>query len=69
MDPNIRYSKNQCPQTPEEAAEMRHIPYCDAVGSLLYLAIATRPDIVFPIGILSQFVDNPGWAHWGEARI
>ena len=24
MDPNIRYSKNQCPQTPEEAAEMPH---------------------------------------------
>ena len=43
---------------------MRHIPYCEAVGSLLYLAIATRPDIVFPIGILSQFVDNPGWVHW-----
>jgi Reverse transcriptase (RNA-dependent DNA polymerase) len=64
MDPNIRYSKNQCPQTPEEAAEMRHIPYREAVGSLLYLAVATRPDIAFPIGILSQFVDNPGRAHW-----
>ena len=41
MDPNIRYSKNQCLQTPEEAAEMCHIPYREAVGSLLYLAITT----------------------------
>ena len=64
MDPNIRYLKNQCPQTPEQATEMHHIPYREAVGSLLYLAITTRPDIVFPIGILSQFVDNPGRVHW-----
>jgi hypothetical protein len=71
MDPNIRYSKNQCPQTPEKAAEMRHIPYREAVGSLLYLAVATRPDIAFPIGILSQFVDKSGTSSLGgsEARI
>jgi len=43
---------------------MHHIPYCEAVGSLLYPAVATLPDIAFPIGILSQFVDNPGWVHW-----
>ena len=49
---------------PEQAAEMHHIPYREAVGSLLYLAVATCPDIAFPIGILLQFVDNPGWAHW-----
>ena len=64
MDPNIRYSKNQCPQTPEHATEMCHIPYREAVGSLLYLAVTTHPDIAFPIGILSQFVDNPGRVHW-----
>ena len=56
--------KNQCLQTPEKAAEMCHIPYREAVGSLLYLAVATQPDIVFPIGILSQFMDNLGRAHW-----
>ena len=64
MDPNIQYSKNQCLQTPEQAAEMYHVPYREAVGSLLYLAVTTHPDIVFQIGILLQFVDNPGQVHW-----
>ena len=64
MDPNIWYSKNQCLQTPEQAAEICHIPYCKGIGSLLCLAVTTCPDIVFPIGILSQFVDNTGRVHW-----
>ena len=64
MDLNIRNSKNQCPQTPEQATEMCQIPYREAVGSLLYLAVATCPDFPFPIGILSQFMDNAGWVHW-----
>ena len=68
MDPNIRYLKNQCLQTPEQATEMCHIPYHEAVGSFLYLAIATCPDIAFPIGILSQFVDNPGWVYWEAVK-
>ena len=47
---------------------MRHIPYHEAVGSLFYLVIATCPDIAFPIGILSQFVDNLGWVYWEEVK-
>ena len=70
MDPNIRYSKSQSPQTVEEAARMRQIPYREAIGSILYLSVATRPDIAFATGLLSQFVDNPGWTHWeGVKRI
>ena len=64
MDTNIWYLKNKCPQTPEQATEMCHIPYREAVGSLLYLAVATCPDLAFPIGILSQFVDDTGQVHW-----
>ena len=43
---------------------MHHISCCEAVGSLLYLAVTTCPDIAFQIGILSQFVNNPGQVHW-----
>ena len=34
------------------------------VGSLMYLACATRPDISFAVCKLSRFVFNPGDVHW-----
>ena len=34
------------------------------IGSLMYLASATRPDISFAVSKLSRFVSNPGDDHW-----
>ena len=47
MDPSIHFLKDQCPQTPEEIADMCKIPYCEAIGLLNYCAVATHPDISF----------------------
>ena len=38
--------------------------YQAAVGSLNYAAIATRPDLSVAVGVLSQFMKNPGKEHW-----
>jgi hypothetical protein len=38
--------------------------YSQIIGSLMYLASATRPDISFAVSKLSQFVSNPGDTHW-----
>ena len=43
---------------------MCKVPYREVIGSLIYTAIATCPDITFAVSILSQFLDNPGEAHW-----
>ena len=43
---------------------MKNIPYLTAVGSLNYLAIGTRPDLVHAISELGQFNSNPGPGHW-----
>ncbi|GBE86914.1 hypothetical protein SCP_1001580 [Sparassis crispa] len=64
MDPGAELSKALAPQTQEEAEYMHKVPYLSAVGALMYLAITTRPDIMFAIGCLAHFNANPGPAHW-----
>ncbi|GMF14669.1 unnamed protein product [Phytophthora lilii] len=39
----------------------------ELVGSLLYVANATRPDISVALSILFQFLDNPLEIHWNAA--
>ncbi|KAK1631979.1 hypothetical protein QYE76_006294 [Lolium multiflorum] len=41
--------------------------YRHLVGSLVYLAV-TRPDISYPVHILSQFVSAPTTVHYGNRR-
>lgn len=40
------------------------VPYREAVGSLLYLAITSRPDISFCVNYLSRFNNKPMISHW-----
>ena len=43
---------------------MKNIPYLVAIGSLMYLATTTHPDIAFAVGVLRRFNHNPGPHHW-----
>jgi hypothetical protein len=38
--------------------------YRSAIGSLMYIAICTRPDISFAVGVLSRFLEKPNQKHW-----
>jgi hypothetical protein len=40
------------------------LPYCQAVSSLLYLALASCPDIAFAVNVLSCHVDMHNETHW-----
>ena len=64
MAPNLVLSKSHCPSTPEEVQEMKLIPYRKAVGSLMYLSVATRPDITTAVGMCCRFMQSPGMHHW-----
>ena len=41
--------------------------YGSLVGALLFLAVCTRPDISFAVGVLSKFVSKPQKQHWEAA--
>ena len=68
IDPSAPLSKSQSPSKIENIAKMKNIPYREAVGSLMYAAMGTRPDIVFATSTVAQFSDNPGWAHWEAVK-
>ena len=68
MTPGLQLSKEDCPKTDEEVEEMQSIPYMNAVGSLLYLANTSRPDIAYTAGVLARFNSNPGMAHWKAVK-
>src|ERR1700730_2169630 len=52
----------------EETEEMCSVPYLQAVGSLMYLAVATCPDIAYAVGVLARVSKNPGLAHWKAVK-
>ena len=64
---SIKLSRADSPTSQEEKDSMRLIPYRQLIGSLVYLALGTRPDIAHTVQHLSQFLDNPGRNHWDAA--
>ena len=65
---SVHLSKTMCPTTPEEAAEMRKVPYANAVGALNWLATCTCPDIAYTVSQLGRFNANPGKQHWAVVK-
>ncbi|XP_037496021.1 secreted RxLR effector protein 161-like [Jatropha curcas] len=57
-------SRRLCPKTLEEQDKMNQVPYANAVGSLMYAMMCTRPDICFAVGMVSRYQSNPSPAHW-----
>ena len=52
---------------PEIAAWAECTPYCLLVGSLMYIAIGTRPDIAYAVGCLASFLNCYRPEHWKVA--
>ena len=48
LNPGLHLSTSMSPQNDAEASEMQQVPYISVVGSLMYLAVTTRPDIIAP---------------------
>ncbi|SDA08541.1 BZ3501_MvSof-1269-A2-R1_C30g00070 [Microbotryum saponariae] len=49
---------------PGQGTERIRSWYLQAIGSLLYISLGTRPDIAFAVSYLARFANNPGRRHW-----
>jgi hypothetical protein len=61
-------TKDMAPETEEEKRDMEDVPFKSLIGSLLYVARVTRPDVMFAVSFLSRFSSNPGRKHWTVAQ-
>jgi hypothetical protein len=52
------------PKDGSERATMSKLPYREMLGSLMYAAVATRPDIAYAVNTLARYQENPGPAHF-----
>lgn len=48
---------------------MKTIPYREAVGSLMFAAVASRPDIMYAVANVSRFMSNPSLEHWQAVKM
>jgi len=64
VDMSTKLSGEHSPKEKVEIEEMQSIPYRQAVGALMYLMVASRPDIAYAVGMVSRFMENPGKLHW-----
>lgn len=46
----------------------KSIPYREAIGSLMYLMIGTRPDLAYAVGKLAQFSERREEKHWTAVK-
>jgi transposase InsO family protein len=64
IDTSLHLTKADGATADEDKKAMKNKPYRSLVGSLMYLAIGTRPDIAVAVAKLSRFLENPGPLHW-----
>nr|GEY50412.1 retrovirus-related Pol polyprotein from transposon TNT 1-94 [Tanacetum cinerariifolium] len=61
---NFKLSLKDCPVRDCDVERMSKVSYANAVGSLMYLMVYTRPDIVYTVSVVSRYLANPSKNHW-----
>ena len=59
MDPGVDFTVDAEPCTES---------YREAIGSIMYLMVCTRPDLAYPVCNLAKFVEKPTVVHWTAVK-
>ena len=68
MEPHTKLTNAQSPSTGTKYTAMQHIPYYEAISSLMYAALGTHPNISYAISTILCFCSNPRTPHWEAVR-
>lgn len=64
----FKLSQTQSTSTPQEEKQMSNVPYKQVVGTPIYLAYLTRPDIAYAVHVVSQFMVGFGREYWRQVK-
>ena len=60
--------KKMCLKDDTERDKMKKVPYRSAIGLLLYVALSTRPNIVYAVCSFARYSYDPGRAYWSTVK-
>lgn len=52
----------------DDDVKSESVPYREAVGSLIFLAVVSRPDIMYAVNSVSKFLSNHNDTHWRAVK-
>nr|GEX32983.1 retrovirus-related Pol polyprotein from transposon TNT 1-94 [Tanacetum cinerariifolium] len=65
---HFKLSLKDCSIKDCDVERMSKVPYANAIGSLMYLMVCTRPDIAYAVSIVSRYLANLGKNHWEAVK-
>jgi len=61
-------SNEDSPNSTKEIAEMSNVPYREILGVIMWLQVATRPDLSYAVQVLLRFAHNPARQYWNALK-
>jgi Reverse transcriptase (RNA-dependent DNA polymerase) len=68
MPVGLKLTSSSNPTTEVDKNRMKNVPYRQAVGSIMYLMLCTRPDLAAAVQLASRFGSDPGPSHWSFVK-
>ena len=68
LDPNVNLDNDKTEENSKDQNDQASHSYATLIGSLMYLALGTQPDIAYAVNRLAQFTQQPKPKHWTAVK-